>query len=758
MDAYISGQASLAIILDGRSASCFSLDDPWPPKPISLSLVPLLLQDCHDVAKHSGLDKEQVERELELAWSRDRSIRLAIVMLDNNEELIIRKNAATHLNELLEIESVSHFLKNSLYSCPLSSVSDYAWAVGFTETQGLSNTNELVRALLNDQDEIRACSDAWGNLPIDLFNTREYKNLFKSSLLRIGAFREVVQNWGSVDATLIKLHVNETLRGMKNARTILQRWAEQFRGSITDAKFVRPSESDSLPTSRQGDRYEGKISHQSAKDILENVNKQKHVIKLLIDRGDVNKAMDYTRQLVASQLQHSTQEHISMSLCDLAQQAKARNNFALQLELSKWAAEEAPLDSWAQAQVGDAYRQLGEVTNALDHYERAGQLGDRRIALAGRAEVLKDCGDLESCLQVYDECVRLFPNDPVSKNGRAAALAFFGRLDLALSEYEAILNESPNDDSARCGKAQVLRELGRYQEAMTILDNVLENEHGHDVARHMKAAVLHDIGKLEEARSIYEAIVKDVPFGPIARIGLAHAKKDMGDYRAALQDYEGIAKDFKHDEAGLMGMASIMKIQGRSTDAVAIYDKILETAPRLQTCRNAKASLMAAMGDYGAALDLLPTNDPSTQVEWMAFHIRGMIWLRQGKISFATEVFERGLESSPWHQGKHYFRTSLSLAMLRKEMYAEATRLIELPVSPALRAAQESIKLHLIAASGNLAEASEFASSIQRPTQHEYQWLHGGILAYARLIEREAERREYIRIVTAECDQILLAA
>ncbi len=759
MDAYISGQAALAIILNEGEASCLELDGNWPPRPIQHNSIPILLQDSTDVAKYVNADREQIERELELAWAKDRALRLAILILDGSEGVDIREDAADCIEELLSSESVLRFVRNIFYSSPLPDTSDVATALKILATKSMPVTTGFLELLLDHQKAIGDCCQAWESLPTQIFESLEYKNYIRQVMINESAFLNLSTNWEDVDTTLLKLHVNERIRGMRNSRIILQRWSEQLRGGFTfsNASFGRPPVEDQIYSHR--DEQNDEKSSIRSRQKFENVIKQKDAIKALIDKCDLARAMDYTRQLVESQRRHSDAEHIAMSLCDLAQHAKDRFNFGLQLEFSLWAVAENPLDAWSHAQTGDAYKLLGDMEKALEHYEMAGRLGDRKIALTGKAEILKESGDIEGCLEAYELCGELFPNDIVPQNGRAAALAFFGRLDQALSVYDEILDNHPVDRTTRCGKAQVLRDMGRNKDALKILDNLNEHDQNDMYALNIKAGTLRELGETDEARKIYVALVRRVPYSPIARVGLAHTLKDLGKFAEATQLYQEISADFPFDTSGLMGLASLYKLRGEFGAAIIAYDSIISRFPKFLAARNGKAALLAAMGDFRDALNLLPTNEPSTLSEWISFHIHGMISLKQGKVPKAIEIFERGLQNSPWEQGRQFFRTALSLSYLRRHRIEEAESLIEHSlVIPPLRAAQDTIRLHLRASSGQMDVAKSFSKSIQLPTQENYSRLHEQIISVLASRGSTPDIRELFDIYSMECDLILLAA
>ena len=159
----------------------------------------------------------------------------------------------------------------------------------------------------------------------------------------------------------------------------MQLWAGRFRSSISNTYFVPDAEEEA--TARRPRRSRRRSSH----DVFIGVGAQKDAIKKALEEGRRTVAMKYTKELVASQRQNSQSEHISKSLCDLAQHGKMLGDYSWHLELSRWATREMPTDAWAWAQAGDGFKSVGDYQAALQAYETAGSLGEDRVALCGRA-------------------------------------------------------------------------------------------------------------------------------------------------------------------------------------------------------------------------------------------------------------------------------------------------------------------------------------------------------------------------------------
>ena len=71
---------------------------------------------------------------------------------------------------------------------------------------------------------------------------------------------------------------------------------------------------------------------------------------------------------------------------------------------------------------------------------------------------------------------------------------------------------------------------------------------------------------------------------------------------------------------------------------------------------------------------MLGTSEPACLQDWIALHVRGMIFLKERNLEEAVAIFQRGL-TCPFAKSRTYFRTALAIAKLRVKEYEVAARL-----------------------------------------------------------------------------------
>jgi tetratricopeptide (TPR) repeat protein len=616
--------------------------------------------------------QEEAIKHLEIAWRRDRALQMTLILLDRNEKEDVREKAAECLDDLLTTEEDRERLADVMYSSPLPKTADV------TKMRKWAKANGILAAfserLIADQPSIKKWCDEWASIPEGMFGGFEKKQQMRLLAIQAGAFRLFVEEQGRGDAALLRLHISEEFKGKALGRKILQLWAGRFRSSISNADFPAIASEDGLEEAKA--RQPRRKKRQSSHAVFLGVAAQKDAIERALESGRRDVAMKYTRELVAWQRGNSQDEHISKTLCDLAQHGKMLGDYCWHLELSRWATREMPTDSWAWAQAGDGFRLVGDYKSALAAFEKAGYLGDSRIALCGRAEVLKDHGQISEALEVYEACAAKFPDDSVPLCGRASALASAGFLPPAVSAYEAVLASFRDCMIAETGLADVLGEIGEHQKSLELFDSLIVRRPNEEAPQCARAKLLRHLGRLEESRAAYEAVIQRIPLSLYARNGRAKVLRDLGKLNDSLVAYEEIIDKFEHHPIAHYGRADVLKKLGRLDEAEAAYRDCIRRMPKNVTGRNGLASVLMAKGQIEAALDILPDTDPASQGEWIGYHLRGVILLAKADVDHAERHFREGLNELPWVKLRPLFRASLAGVKLRQHDYAEATNLV----------------------------------------------------------------------------------
>jgi tetratricopeptide (TPR) repeat protein len=633
MKALVSGQAGVAVLLEGSSVSSLHMDSAQLV-PRSQADIVHLLGDASDIIELDGSDTKAATTALRLAWEKERALHLVLILLDTEADIEARTLSAECLEEFLTNPLVLEFVEDRLYVAPLPARADLTGAMRLaTGTNGAFVTNLLER-LREHQPEIGHYREAWEDLPSDRFGDAEAKARFGHALVNIGAFRQIaLAGPGEKNNILLRCLADPQIQRFRDYRSLLTAWARPFR--------PRHSYEELVPEERLQEE-----PHRD-KNVLELVNRQKDGIKKLLSKGHAARALKFVDDLVRYQTGKSKQEEIAKSLCDLAQHAKTIGAFEIQLELALHAVKVAPSDGWSQAQLGDAWLCADRYPEALDAYEMAFKFGQRSVGRNGRAEVLKAQGKLDQALREYDRTIEEFPLNVYARNGRAEVLKAQGKLDQALREYDRIIEEFPHDVVPRTGRAEVLKAQGKLDQALREYDRIIE-EFPHDVVpRTGRAEVLKAQGKLDQALCEYERVIGEFPLDIYARNGRAEVLKAQGKLDQALREYDKIIVVFPRDVVSRNGRAEVLKAQGKLDEALREYDKIIEEFPRDVVPRNGRAEVLKAQGKLDEALREYDETIQEFPLAVYARTGRAGVLNAQGKLDEALREYDKVIEDFP---------------------------------------------------------------------------------------------------------------
>ena len=747
MKALVSGQAGLAIVKAGDRFRVFSTETSETYVDIPDTDGRLCFGNLNDLTEFDAGSVEDLVEEIRVRQSSDRALQLALILLDREEPQQVRSEAAECLRILFSTTGVITYVANRLYSAPMPDAADLERAIELCD--GDSVLQGFFVSLSDNQEEISERWKAWENLPIRLFGSSHEKLALRSAAIREGAFRLFVTERDKGDWALFQMLSHPEFRGNPKARKVFQTWCIPFKASYTPTPYDFAEE----PVSQSDADFQSPVS---AHEAFRQAEKQRDTIKKLLVHGRLPLALRYTDELILSQRRNSRPEHLAKSLCDLAQFAKECGSPQLQLTFARRATDEAPEDAWAHATLGDSYRGVGKYQEALDAFQKCVVFGDHHAGNLGRAEVLKDLGQIDEALEVLEFCVREFPEDSIAANSIAAALADLGRFNEALDAYDKLLEDDPYNLVTRNGRAQVLRELGRLPEALHELNTIVRDYPTEIIPSFTRAEVMREMGDLEKAELEMRSLIDGFPVYSAPRLGWARILRDLGRFDEALAAFDKASYLHPLNIAGRIGKADTYRKLGKLELARSAYEEVIERVGSVQHVRYRLASVLVAQCDYDAALALLSDKLPATRSEWVGSHIRGMTFLRRGDFRKAREVLEWGEKECPWREQREYFATALATCRIREGRYQEAVGLVEQVSTVSVVPASLAIGMHAYAELGDEQAFHRAFASIPVTASPVVLGLRDTLVDLYDATKNVRFGAE--KIFAAECDSLLLAA
>jgi tetratricopeptide (TPR) repeat protein len=637
MNALVSGQAGLAVVIEGDSAKLVRAavpldaakhpDDASDGIEIPTSAIWLLFASATDVFELVANSWKDVRDALRRAYDADRVVHLALILIDSEQDADDRSLASEFLQQMITDAERRDHLFNILYSAPLPSQSDIEGTIKYIAKDD-SQLTALLRSVANDQPSIRRVRETLDNIAEEHFGGLAAKVEFIHSIRKSPVSRILASHPGAIPGA-VQMRVYEQLKGLPRAIAIAREWMRGLgvvrseRAEILSEEAEYEDDRNLNPHVRHERRKLGLKPH----EIKENVDLQKKAIKHAIAEGDVSLARKFTQELIESQTAPGQDpRYASMSLCDLSQHAKLFDNYSLQLELAEWATKVCPEDGRAHGQTADAYIGLGYLDDARRSLDLAAEFGERAYAATGYARLLRLQGRLHESLQrmiaarsefpqelqpwlgvaellrelwrleeaksAYDEAVSRFPYNSIAISGRATVLKELGQFDKALVEYDIASQLAPDDPHGVDGKADALFRMGKLDEALALYQETMHRLPGDSVAWCGAAEVLLAKGRGNEAIGLYEAARSKFPYVSVPSGGLANAFLVLGRHSEAEEAYSRALSAFPRDSVTRNGFANFLRRSGRLVEALAAYDSICQQFPYDYVARSARAELL----------------------------------------------------------------------------------------------------------------------------------------------------------------------
>ena len=192
MRAFISGQAGIAVLIDGEEYSSIEVHSA-ESVPRTANDLAYLVGDAVDLVEIEGVSKDDAARKLDVAWRKDRGLQLALIAIDGEAARENRLRSARCLIDLLIDPQIIDFVRNRLYAAPLPSTADFRGALTLAGSAGSAKFASILRQLNADQELIRRNRLAWDAIRADMFGGPVEKERFGFIAVESGMFRCLAQ-------------------------------------------------------------------------------------------------------------------------------------------------------------------------------------------------------------------------------------------------------------------------------------------------------------------------------------------------------------------------------------------------------------------------------------------------------------------------------------------------------------------------------------------------------------------------------------
>jgi tetratricopeptide (TPR) repeat protein len=275
-----------------------------------------------------------------------------------------------------------------------------------------------------------------------------------------------------------------------------------------------------------------------------------------------------------------------------------------------------------------------------------------------------------------------------------------------LVNYHLSNSESKHTAKSLCDLAMEAKTLSMYALQLKLTERSVSIALDDEWSWAQHGDALLNMQRLDDALRAYQQAVA-FGSGVVAKTGRAEVLKAMSRLDEALAAYDEVLAEHPENVVARTGRAEVLKEYGRLDEALAAFDAVIAEHPENMVAKTGRSCVLVALHRYDDAIEHLPVGNPVTQGDWIGYHIRGMILLRQGKVGEAISIFEWGAQNDPLPSSKQYFQTALAVAMLRKRDFPRVIQVLEEVSAPLLQPQANVLRLHSFGELEEDAQASE---------------------------------------------------
>ncbi|XP_076623152.1 O-linked N-acetylglucosamine (GlcNAc) transferase sxc isoform X1 [Colletes latitarsis] len=304
---------------------------------------------------------------------------------------------------------------------------------------------------------------------------------------------------------------------------------------------------------------------------------------------------------------------------------------------SSLAIKQNPLLAEAYSNLGNVFKERGQLQEALENYRHAVRLKPDFIdGYINLAAALVAAGDMEQAVQAYVTALQYNPDLYCVRSDLGNLLKALARLDeakacylkaietrpdfavawsnlgcvfnaqgeiwLAIHHFEKAVALDPNFLDAYINLGNVLKEARIFDRAVAAYLRALNLSPNNAVVHGNLACVYYEQGLIDLAIDTYRRAIELQPNFPDAYCNLANALKEKGQVVEAEDCYNTALRLCPSHADSLNNLANIKREQGYIEEATRLYLKALEVFPEFAAAHSNLASVLQQQGKLNEAL------------------------------------------------------------------------------------------------------------------------------------------------------------
>ncbi|XP_076171153.1 O-linked N-acetylglucosamine (GlcNAc) transferase sxc isoform X1 [Ptiloglossa arizonensis] len=403
-----------------------------------------------------------------------------------------------------------------------------------------------------------------------------------------------------------------------------------------------------------GDVYNGTVEWQNGQNLLVvTQDTQGKELIAIADNQTINVAVDsyWLLELAHREYQAGDYENAERHCMQLWRQETNNTGVLLLLSsihfqcrrldksahYSSLAIKQNPLLAEAYSNLGNVFKERGQLQEALENYRHAVRLKPDFIdGYINLAAALVAAGDMEQAVQAYVTALQYNPDLYCVRSDLGNLLKALARLDeakacylkaietrpdfavawsnlgcvfnaqgeiwLAIHHFEKAVALDPNFLDAYINLGNVLKEARIFDRAVAAYLRALNLSPNNAVVHGNLACVYYEQGLIDLAIDTYRRAIELQPNFPDAYCNLANALKEKGQVVEAEDCYNTALRLCPSHADSLNNLANIKREQGYIEEATRLYLKALEVFPEFAAAHSNLASVLQQQGKLNEAL------------------------------------------------------------------------------------------------------------------------------------------------------------
>ena len=254
-------------------------------------------------------------------------------------------------------------------------------------------------------------------------------------------------------------------------------------------------------------------------------------------------------------------------------------NFGLALKLIKQAKKIDPNNASIHNNLGNIFKNLGEINKAKEEYEEALRIDPNSASAHNNlANILAKQNKMLEAITHYREAIRIRPEYTDAHYNLGLLLAKQGKNEETLLHLEAIILWDPENVSALENAGAILGEQGNFDKAINYLEKALEKEPEHIETLKNLGAIFLIKKNLDRALQCYLKVLLIAPELDI-HYNIAVIYMDQGRYNDAIEYFSHVLKINPNDFRALNNIGAIYLKVGDYPKAIEYYKTALQIEP-----------------------------------------------------------------------------------------------------------------------------------------------------------------------------------